>query len=141
MQGHLIFSFVGQLGSMDDGGTTLAIHPVVSYDDRLDTTEIAIHTRWIIFDEPIRCAIGLWPGQDGQGPPVFEVTRTLEPDPTAGTLARLCTVSVRLRRELLTVGSLVWIKVFGNDTLATQYPLKISAAPGVGGDQEDPAVH
>lgn len=140
MQGHLVFSFIGELQSRGDGRDTLTIYPVVPFSARLDTKEVAIHTQWILFDEPVTCAIGVWPGPDSQASPIFEVTQVLTPETTPGTLARLCTVSVRLRRELLEAGTLYWVRVFNDHVLVTQYPLKLldsERSPGA----EEPGIH
>ncbi len=135
MQGHLVFSFVGELRVAASDHDDLVIHRVVSCDARLDSQEIAIHTRWILFDEPVACSVGVWPGRDEEMAPVFEVTQVLEPESTPGTLARLCTVSVRLRREVLTPESLYWVKVFRDGDLVTQYPLKLAAGASHGIDR------
>jgi hypothetical protein len=119
----------------------MVIHPVVPCDDRLDRQEIAIHTRWILFDEPLQCAVGVWRGRDEQGGPVFEVRQTLTPESGPDTLARLGTVSVRLRREVLQPGTLYWIKVFSGPDLVTQYPLKLAHPPNNRSDNDDPLVH
>ncbi|MGH2404625.1 MAG: hypothetical protein ACRDGN_09185, partial [bacterium] len=124
MQGHLMFSFIGELRSIARDRESLVIHRVVACDARLDNQDIAIHTQWILFDEPVTCSIGVWPGRDEDTAPIFEVTQILEPESTPGTLARLCTVSVRLRREVLAPASLYWVKVFRGGELVTQYPLK-----------------
>jgi hypothetical protein len=126
MKARLIFSFVGRLGAMPDGRTTLVVYDAVPWTEHLDTQEIAIHTRWILFDEPLHCSIGIWGRQDSQESPLFEVARTLVPDPDEGSIARLGTVSVRLRRETLSPGTRYWIKVFGNGELTTQYPLHVA---------------
>lgn len=138
MQGHLMFSFIGELRSIVRDRENLVIHRVVPCDARLDSQDIAIHTQWILFDEPVTCSVGVWPGRDERVAPIFEVTQILEPEPTPGTLARLCTVSVRLRREVLTPASLYWVKVFRNEELVTQYPLKLMAEAAA---EETPAVH
>ncbi len=132
MQGHLVFSFVGELRVAASDHDDLVIHRIVSCDARLDSREIAIHTRWILFDEPVSCAVGVWPGRDEDMAPVFEVTQVLEPESTPGTLARLCTVTVRLRREMLTPASLYWVKVFRDGDLVTRYPLKLAAETRAG---------
>jgi hypothetical protein len=108
----------------------MVIHRVVACDARLDNQDIAIHTQWILFDEPVTCSIGVWPGRTDGAAPIFEVTQTLEPESTPGTLARICTVSVRLRREVLEPASVYWVKVFRGGELVTQYPLKLSAEGG-----------
>ncbi len=138
MQGHLMFSFIGELRSIARDRENLVIHRVVSCDARLDNQDIAIHTQWILFDEPVRCSIGVWPGRDEQAEPIFEVTQILEPEPAPEALARLCTVSVRLRREVLTPTSVYWIKVFRDDELVTQYPLKLTAE---GASRESQEIH
>lgn len=127
MQGHLMFSFIGELRSLARDRENLVIHRVVACDARLDNQDIAIHTQWILFDEPVTCSIGVWPGRDEGTAPIFEVTQILEPESTPGTLARICTVSVRLRREVLEPASVYWVKVFRRGELVTQYPLKLSA--------------
>jgi len=127
MQGHLVFSFVGELRAATSDRDDLVIHRIVSCDARLDRQEIAIHTRWILFDEPVSCSVGVWPDRGEDLGPIFEVTQMLEPESTPGTLARLCTVSVRVRREVLMPASLYWIKVFRGGDLVTQYPLKLAA--------------
>ena len=127
MQGHLMFSFIGELRSLARDRENLVIHRVVACDARLDNQDIAIHTQWILFDEPVTCSIGVWPGRDEETAPIFEVTQILEPESTPGTLARICTVSVRLRREVLEPASVYWVKVFRGGELVTQYPLKLSA--------------
>lgn len=132
MQGQLMFSFIGELRSIARDRESLVIHRVVTCDARLDNQDIAIHTQWILFDEPVTCSIGVWPGRDEDSAPIFEVTQVLEPEPTPGTLARLCTVSVRLRREVLAPASLYWVKVFRGGELVTQYPLKLSAEAAKG---------
>ncbi len=137
MQGHLMFSFIGELRSIARDRESLVIHRVVACDARLDNQDIAIHTQWILFDEPVTCSIGVWPGRDEEAAPIFEVTQTLEPESTPGTLARICTVSVRLRREVLEPASVYWIKVFRGGELVTQYPLKLSAEAA----QETQAIH
>ncbi|HET8678673.1 MAG TPA: hypothetical protein VFM39_01030 [bacterium] len=137
MQGHLMFSFIGELRSIAQDRESLVIHRVVACDARLDNQDIAIHTQWILFDEPVTCSIGVWPGRSEKAAPIFEVTQTLEPESTPGTLARICTVSVRLRREVLEPASVYWVKVFRGGELVTQYPLKLSAE----GVQEARAVH
>ncbi|MGH2374838.1 MAG: hypothetical protein ACRDIC_15400 [bacterium] len=137
MQGHLMFSFIGELRSIARDRESMVIHRVVACDARLDNQDIAIHTQWILFDEPVTCSIGVWPGRDEEAAPIFEVTQTLEPESTPGTLARICTVSVRLRREVLEPASVYWIKVFRGGELVTQYPLKLSAEAA----QETQAVH
>lgn len=128
MQGHLVFSFVGQLRAATRDRDDLVIHRVVSCDARLDSQEVAIHTRWILFDEPVVCSVGVWPAPGQAQAPLFEVTQRLEPESAPGTLARLCTVSVRIRREVLMPASLYWIKVFRAGDLVTQYPLKLADA-------------
>ncbi len=130
MQGHLMFSFIGELRSIAQDRESLVIHRVVACDARLDNQDIAIHTQWILFDEPVTCSIGVWPGRTDDAAPIFEVTQTLEPESTPGTLARICTVSVRLRREVLEPASVYWVKVFRGGELVTQYPLKLSAEGG-----------
>lgn len=137
MQGHLMFSFIGELRSIARDRESMVIHRVVACDARLDNQDIAIHTQWILFDEPVTCSIGVWPGRDEEAAPIFEVTQTLEPESTPGTLARICTVSVRLRREVLEPASVYWIKVFRGGELVTQYPLKLSAEAA----QETQAIH
>ncbi|MGQ0569750.1 MAG: hypothetical protein ACT4P5_09505 [Armatimonadota bacterium] len=132
MQGHLVFSFIGELRPISSDHDNLVIHRTVPCDARLDTQDIAIHTRWILFDEPMQCCIGVWPEQDDRASPVFEVTQVLEPEPAPGRLARLGTVSVRLRREVLRPATLYWVKVFRDGELVTQYPLKLQT--------EDPAA-
>lgn len=138
MQGHLMFSFIGELRAIARDLDSLVIHRVVPCDARLDRQDIAIHTQWILFDEPVTCSIGVWPSRDDDTAPIFEVTQILEPEPAPGTLARLCTVSVRLRREVLTPQSLYWVKVFRNEELVTQYPLKLTAE---GASKEGQGVH
>lgn len=137
MQGHLMFSFIGELRSIARDRESLVIHRVVACDARLDNQDIAIHTQWILFDEPVTCSIGVWPGRSDEAAPIFEVTQTLEPESTPETLARICTVSVRLRREVLEPASVYWVKVFREGELVTQYPLKLSAE----GVQETREVH
>jgi hypothetical protein len=127
VQGHLIFSFIGELQPGDRDREHLVIHRVVTCDASLDNRDVAIHTQWILFDEPMTCSVGVWPEVEDRGAPLFQITRTLEPEAAPGTLARLCTVSVRVRREVLTPASLYWVKVFRDDELVTQYPLKLSA--------------
>jgi hypothetical protein len=141
MQGHLVFSFVGELRAASRDRDDLVIHRVVSADARLDRQEIAIHTRWILFDEPVVCSIGVWPDRGERSAPIFEVTQELEPESTPETLARLCTVSVRLRREALTPASLYWIKVHRNGVLVTQYPLKLAVAAYDGPADGPPTGH
>jgi hypothetical protein len=126
MEGHLVFSFVGELRANGRDRDDLVIHRVVSCDARLDRQEIAIHTRWILFDEPVVCSVGVWPDRREGSVPIFEVTQDLEPESAPGTLARLCTVSVRIRREALRPASLYWIKVLRNGVVVTQYPLKLA---------------
>jgi hypothetical protein len=128
MQGQLVFSFVGELRANGGDRDDLVIHRVVSADARLDRQEIAIHTRWILFDEPVVCSVGVWPDRGENSASIFEVTQELEPESAPETLARLCTVSVRIRREALTPASLYWIKVHRNGVLVTQYPLKLAQA-------------
>ena len=127
MQGHLVFSFIGELQASERDRERLVIHRVVACDTRLDTRNVAIHTQWILFDEPVRCSVGVWPGAEAWGAPIFEVARTLEPEANPGELACLCTVSVRLQREILTPASIYWVKIFQDGELVTQYPLKLSA--------------
>lgn len=133
-----MFSFIGELRSIARDRESLVIHRVVACDARLDNQDIAIHTQWILFDEPVTCSIGVWPGRDEDAAPIFEVTQILEPESTPGTLARLCTVSVRLRREVLAPASLYWVKVFRGGELVTQYPLKLTAEPAA---TETQAIH
>jgi hypothetical protein len=128
MQGQLVFSFVGELRADGRDRDDLVIHRVVSCDARLDRQEIAIHTRWILFDEPVVCSVGVWPDRGETSAPIFEVTQCLEPESTPETLARLCTVSVRIRREVLMPASLYWIRVHSGNALVTQYPLKLARA-------------
>jgi hypothetical protein len=140
LQGHLVYSFIGELRSAGDGRPMLTIYPVVPFSARLDNQEVAIHTQWILFDEPVTCSIGVWPGPDSQASPIFEVTQTLKPETAPGTVARLGTVSVRLRRELLQAGTLYWVRVFSDDDLVTQYPLKL-LAPDSGPRAGELGVH
>ena len=141
MQGRLVFSFVGRLGASADGRETLIVYPIVPYDERLDRQEISIHTRWILFDEPVQCTVGVWRSRDNRGAPVFQVRKTLIPESGADTLARLGTVSVRLRREALETGAIYWVKVFSGSDLVTQYPLKLAEQAGSRSDNDDPLVH
>lgn len=125
MQGCLLFSFVGE-HRLGDGQEHLVIHGVITPDSRLDTQDVAIHTQWILFDEPLTCSIGVWPERDDASDPVYSITQALEPTAAPGTVGRLCTVRVRLRREHLQPGVLYWVKVFRDRDLVTQYPLRIT---------------
>ena len=126
MNGYLVFSSVGEFHGGDSESQTLIIHRTVRCDCRLDTRDIAIHTQWILFDEPIVSRIGVWTNPE-EALPVFEVAQVLEPLPGADTVARVCTVSVRLQREKLVPLHLYWVKVFRNGELATQYPIKLAS--------------
>jgi hypothetical protein len=135
MNGCLMFSSVGEFRPGQNHPQTLVIHHTIACDARLDTQDIAIHTQWILFDEPLVSRIGVWTDPDASKP-LFEVTRLLEPEPFPETLARLYTVSVRLRREILVPAHLYWVKVFGDGELVTQYPIKLGP-----GEEKRPSFH
>jgi hypothetical protein len=94
-----------------------------------------------LFDESVQCTVGVWRSRDDRGGPVFQVRETLIPESGSDTLARLGTVSVRLRREALETGAIYWIKVFSGPDLVTQYPLKLAEPAGSRSDNDDPLIH
>ncbi len=134
MKAYLQYSLVGEASHANAGGEELVSYTTVPYDGRLDTFEISVVCKWILFDESFNARVEIWSDRDNAATSVFTAEEVLRPLTDPGLVGSACTMAVRLRRDLLAPDRGYWIKVFRDQELVSQYPIHIEGSE----DEPDP---
>ncbi|MBI4277372.1 MAG: hypothetical protein HY660_02850 [Armatimonadetes bacterium] len=129
MKGCLLYSLVGEATQDSEGRESLIAYDRVPYDRRLDSNRIAIHTKWIVFDEPVLARVELWADRDDARSAVFQAAEALHAARQTQDEAGTWVMRVRLRRDVLQAGRVYWVKIFRGDELITHFPLQFAASP------------
>lgn len=128
MKAYLQYSVVGEASQSGGGGEELVSYSVVPYDGRLDTFEIAVFCKWIVFDESVNARVEIWSERDNAATAVFAAEEILHPLASPGPIGSACTMAVRLRRDLIAPDRGYWVKVFRDSELVSQFPIRVEAS-------------